>query len=66
MGEIVNLRQVKKQRAKAEAAAQAAENRTKFGRTPAEKQTEAAAEARRRALLDGARIEQGSQDPAKG
>ena len=62
MGENVNLRQVKKQRAKAEAAAQAAENRARFGRTTAQKRSEAAEEARLQGLLDGARKE----DPAQG
>ena len=57
MGEIVNLRQVKKQRAKADAAAQAAENRAKFGRTKAEKRREAMETERATQLLDGAKRE---------
>jgi hypothetical protein len=60
MAEIVNLRQVKKQRARAAAADHAAQNRARFGRTPAEKRAEAVEAARRRALLDGAKREDAS------
>ena len=42
MAEIVNLNRRRKQKARAEAAAQAAENRVRFGRTKAEKRHEAA------------------------
>ncbi len=55
MGEIVNLRRVKKQRAKAEADAKAAENRARHGRTSAEKQADENTAERLRAVLDGAR-----------
>ena len=55
MGEIVNLKQVKKQRARAGKAAEAAANRAKHGRTAAEKANDRREEARRQALLDGAR-----------
>ena len=37
MAEIVNLRQARKQKARAEKEARAAENRVSFGRTKAEK-----------------------------
>jgi hypothetical protein len=57
MAEIVNLNRVKKARAKAEAAAEAAANRAKHGRSKAQKQADRAAEDRRRRLLDGARRE---------
>ncbi len=57
MAEIVNLRQVRKQRARAKAAEQAAANRARHGRTPAQKQADAAEAARRRALLDGAKVD---------
>lgn len=56
MGEIVNLRRVKKQRERAKAAEEAAQNRVRFGRTAAAKQADAAEAAQRAALLDGARI----------
>ncbi|MFZ4409595.1 MAG: DUF4169 family protein [Paracraurococcus sp.] len=55
MGEIVNLNRLRKARAKAEAAATAAANRAKHGRSGAEKANDRRAEARREALLDGAR-----------
>ncbi len=55
MGEIVNLKQVKKRQARERAGAEAAANRVKHGRTAAEKANDRRAEARRQALLDGAR-----------
>lgn len=55
MGEIVNLNRVKKQQARAAATAEAAANRAKHGRTAAEKANDRRAEARRQALLDGAK-----------
>lgn len=55
MAEIVNLNKARKARAKADAAAEAAANRAKHGRTKAEKAKDRAAEARRQALLDGAK-----------
>ena len=58
MAEIVNLNKARKARAKAEAATQAAANRAKHGRTRAQKAEDARAEARRRALLDGAKREE--------
>jgi hypothetical protein len=57
MDKVVNLNRVKKARAKAEAAVQAAANRAKHGRTGAEKANDRRHEARRAALLDGARQE---------
>jgi hypothetical protein len=58
MAEIVNLNKARKARAKAEAGQQAEANRAKFGRTKAEKDREAAEQARRDALLDGAKREE--------
>jgi hypothetical protein len=57
MGEIVNLRTVKKQRARDAAGQAAAENRVRHGRTGAAKQAERIAEERRRAALDGAKVD---------
>lgn len=57
MAEIVNLRRVKKARARADDAVKAAENRAAHGRTAAERQ---GAEAERRQagrVLDGAKLE---------
>jgi hypothetical protein len=55
MAEIVNLNRVKKSKAKAADQAEAAANRTKHGRTTAEKARDALVEAQRNALLDGVR-----------
>ncbi|GAA0608618.1 hypothetical protein GCM10009416_51770 [Craurococcus roseus] len=55
MGDVVNLNRARKARAKAETGAKAAANRAKHGRTAAERENDARAEARRRALLDGSK-----------
>ncbi|MBR0655554.1 DUF4169 family protein [Plastoroseomonas arctica] len=55
MAEIVNLKRVKKARARADAQAEAVANRAKHGRTRPEKIRDAEADAKRNALLDGAR-----------
>lgn len=58
MAEIVNLNRARKAREKAEQTRQAAANRVAHGRSKAEKAQDAQAEARRRALLDGAKREE--------
>jgi hypothetical protein len=58
MAEIVNLNKARKAQAKAGQDAQAAANRVKHGRTKAQKEDDARAQARRRALLDGAKREE--------
>lgn len=55
MAEIINLRQARKQRARADKAATADANRAAHGRTLAEREAEAAEEERRDHLLDGAK-----------
>ncbi len=55
MAEIVNLNRARKAKARVDAAKQAEANRAKFGRTRAEREAEAAEQARRAALLDGAK-----------
>lgn len=55
MAEIVNLNKARKARDRVEAEAKAAANRAKHGRTKAGKANDRAAEARRQALLDGAK-----------
>ncbi len=60
MAEIINLNQVRKARAKAAAQRDAEANRAKFGRTKAERDAEAAEEARRAAILDGAKRDEDS------
>ena len=54
MGEVINLRLARKQRARAEAAVRADQNRRMFGRPAAEKAAEAAVKARVDGTLDGA------------
>lgn len=53
MVEIVNLRQARKARDRADAEATAAANRAKFGRTKTEKQAEAARASLACKALDG-------------
>ncbi|KQO08149.1 DUF4169 family protein [Sphingomonas sp. Leaf242] len=55
MGDVVNLRLVRKQRAREAASSKADQNRILFGRTAAEKAADAAAKARTEKTLDGAR-----------
>jgi hypothetical protein len=57
MAEIVNLNRVRKAKARSDAGKAAEANRAKFGRTKAERDTEAAEQARCDALLDGAKRE---------
>ena len=57
MGDIVNLRTVRKQRDRAEDARKADENRALFGRTKAQKQAEAKAAERAQTQLDNHRRE---------
>ena len=58
MGDIVNLRQVRKARDKVEKEASAAENRIRHGRSGASKAADRLAREKREALLDGARREE--------
>ena len=51
--EIINLRQARKQRARDEKAARAAENRSRFGRSKAERALEEQSLARAEHKLDG-------------
>lgn len=53
MGEVINLRTVRKRKAKADQEEQAAENRAKFGVTKAEKAEKTAKAALEDAKLDG-------------
>ena len=64
MGDIVNLNRARKARAMAEAAATAAANRVKHGRTGGEKAKDRRAEERRKALLDGARRDRPADEPS--
>lgn len=57
VGEIINLNRLRKARARDAEAAKAAENRVRHGRTGAEKARDATDAARRRAALEGHRVE---------
>jgi hypothetical protein len=65
MAEIVNLRQRRKALERQQKDLQAAANRVKFGRSRAEKTRDAQEEARRRAALDGAAMDEGRPDGDK-
>jgi len=56
MGEVVNLNQRRKEKARLAAARQAEANRARHGRSKAERQNDRREEERRQALLDGARV----------
>lgn len=64
MAELINLNKARKQKARAAAAALAAANRVKFGRTKADKQRDAAVEAEAARRLDGLRREPPPADQA--
>ena len=57
MAEIVNLRQARKDRARAAKDARAAKNRTQFGRTKAAKGEAEAERTRAETRLDGKKLE---------
>ena len=57
MAEIVNLRRVKKQQTRQDAARQAAENRVRHGRTKTERMNDEAERERERKRLDGLKRE---------
>ena len=63
MAEIVNLRRVKKQRARDDAAQAAAENRARFGRGKAERAAERLERARAERTLDGNRTDTPPRQP---
>ena len=56
MAEIINLRQARKARARAEAEKAAADNRVKFGRTKAEKTLAKAEKALQNRRIDGQKL----------
>ena len=58
MGELVNLRTVRKRRVRAEQAADAEQNRLLFGRTKAEKQRQQTEKARAEKHIDGHKREE--------
>lgn len=56
MADVINLRTARKAKARAAKDKQAAANRAAFGRTKAERATDAAEAARRDAVVDGAKL----------
>jgi hypothetical protein len=60
---VVNLNRFRKQKARAEADKQAAENRVRFGRSKAEKAREAAVAEEARRKLDQLRRDPSSEPP---
>jgi len=66
MAEIVNLNRARKTRARAVATEKAAANRAAHGRTKAERLRDAEEKARRDALLNGARLEDGPDKSGPG
>jgi Domain of unknown function (DUF4169) len=65
MGELVNLRKVRKARARAEKSDKAAENRARFGRTKAEKACDNAETTLVARTLDGAMQHPSDDKPNK-
>ncbi|QRN80022.1 MAG: DUF4169 family protein [Nocardiopsis sp. BM-2018] len=67
-GEVVNLRQFRKRKARAEAEREAADNRVKFGRKKSEKEITERERAREAARLEGHRRDpqQGGDDTGSG
>ena len=59
MGEVVNLRNRRKAKARADQSAKAVENRAHFGRSLAERRLVKTAELKRARELDGRRLESG-------
>jgi len=57
MAEIVNLRRVKKAKARQDASVQAAQNRVLHGRSRAEREAAAAGQQQADRVLDGARLD---------
>lgn len=62
MAEIISLNRARKAKARTEKATQANANRAKFGRTKAEKDATALAEAQRVRVLDGAKRDQEKEE----
>ncbi len=56
-GEVVNLRQFRKRKARTQAECEAADNRAKFGRKKSEKQLTEDERAREEARLEGHRLD---------
>jgi len=57
MGDVINLRQVRKAKKRADEEGRADANRAKYGRSKTEKRRDEAAKQRLNAVVDGARRE---------
>lgn len=64
MAEIINLKDFRKARARAEAGAKASENRARFGRTRAERNRQSAESRRASREHDGNKIERANDKTA--
>lgn len=64
MAEIVNLRQARKQKARAEAEKTAAQNRISFGRTKAERKLTEAERDKAARHIDGHKLDRDEPEPA--
>jgi hypothetical protein len=62
VGDVINLRQARKQKGRAMKAAAADANRAKFGRTKAERSADATEAARRERAVEGHRREKPSEE----
>lgn len=64
MAEIVNLRQFRKQKARAEAEKTAEQNRLSYGRSKAERELTEAERAKAARHVDGHRLDRDEPEPA--
>jgi len=62
MGEIINLNKARKRKARQDVAAQAAQNRVRFGRTKEQKQLDAAVAEEAQRMLDALKREDRKED----
>ena len=62
MGKVINLNKARKRKAREDAAAQAAQNRVRFGRTKEQKQRDAAEAEQAQRKLDGLKREDPRED----
>lgn len=63
MGEVINLRQYRKAKARADAAAKSDANRVQFGRKKSEKEQTASLDGLIQRRLDGARLRPSEDEP---
>ena len=63
MGEVINLRQYRKAKARAEAEAKSGANRVQFGRKKADREQKSALDKLIQRRLDGARIRPAEDEP---